>query len=211
MLPLTRQKALAFRITHIENMPWILANGMHCRSSNVFDPNYRNIGNRELIDKRSSRLVPIAPGGTLSDYVPFYFTSRSPMLLNIKTGRNVPAVPMRDIVVLATSLLRLTSDGVDFVFSDRHAYLNAARFSSELADLDRIDWQNLASSNFKYDPNDPEKMDRYQAEVLVHRQLPMSSVLGILCHGDEQREQVSRLVTNAGHGATVVTKPTYFF
>ena len=45
MSSLSPQKALIFRITHIENVPWILANGLHCRSSGVLDPNYRDIGN----------------------------------------------------------------------------------------------------------------------------------------------------------------------
>ena len=44
------------------------------------------IGNPDLIDKRTHRIVPAPPGGTLSDYVPFYFTLYSPMLYNIKTG-----------------------------------------------------------------------------------------------------------------------------
>jgi hypothetical protein len=211
MPPLTRSKALIFRITHIANVPWILANGMHCRSSNVFDPNYRNIGNPELIDKRSRRVVQIDPGGTLSDYVPFYFTSRSPMLLNIKTGRNVTAVPMSDIVVLATSLPKLVRDGIPFIFSDRHAYLNAARFSNDIEDLDRIDWQILAESSFGYDANDPGKMDRYQAEALVHRHLPISAVGGILCYSESRSHEVRQLVAAAGHTTSVLTKPSYFF
>ena len=129
----TQDKARIFRITHIDNVPWILAHGLACRSSGLFDPHYRNIGNPELIEKRTAREVPIPPGGTLSDYVPFYFTSRSPMLLNIKTGRNVPAVPMRDIVVLVTTLPHLEAQGISFVFTDQHAYLVAAHFSSDLS------------------------------------------------------------------------------
>jgi hypothetical protein len=86
MSSLTPERALIFRITHIDNVPWILSNGLHCRNSRSVDPHYREIGNRDLIDKRSHRVVPIVPGGTLSDYIPFYFTPYSPMLFNIKTG-----------------------------------------------------------------------------------------------------------------------------
>ena len=85
---LTAERAFIFRIVHRNNLPWILANGLHCRSSLVIDPHYVDIGNPDLIGKRNARAVPIAPGGTLSNYVPFYFTPRSPMLLNIKTGYN---------------------------------------------------------------------------------------------------------------------------
>lgn len=83
---LNPQKALIFRIVHIENVPWILDYGMHCRNSNTFDQKYISIGSEELIVKRSHREVPESPGGTLTDYIPFYFTPYSIMLYNIKTG-----------------------------------------------------------------------------------------------------------------------------
>jgi hypothetical protein len=43
------------------------------------DPDFRNIGNADLISKRETRQVPIPPGGMLSDYIPFYFTPWSPV------------------------------------------------------------------------------------------------------------------------------------
>jgi len=49
--------------------------------------------NPDLIDKRSRRVVDVTPGGTLSDYVPFYFTPYSIMMLNVMTGYNVKKVP----------------------------------------------------------------------------------------------------------------------
>jgi hypothetical protein len=83
---LNPEKALIFRITHRDNLPWILANGLHCANSGVRDPTFVPIGNRDLINRRASRTLPAPFQGTLSDYVPFYFTPFSPMLLNIKTG-----------------------------------------------------------------------------------------------------------------------------
>src|SRR3990172_2291633 len=105
MSSLNFEKALIFRITHIENVAWILENGLHCRSSGVRDPDYREIGNPDLISKRAHREVPIPPGGTLSDYIPFYFTPFSPMMLNIKTGYSgMKQTPMPDIVIFGSSL-----------------------------------------------------------------------------------------------------------
>jgi hypothetical protein len=86
---LTAENAYIFRITHNNNLPWILDNGLHCRNSHKQDPNFVNIGLVELIDKRKSWPVPVPPKGTLSDYVSFYFTPRSMMAYNIHTGRNV--------------------------------------------------------------------------------------------------------------------------
>ena len=124
-----------------DNIPWLLTNGLHCPNARVFHPDYVNIGNRDLIDKRTRRQVPVAPGGTLSDYVPFYFTPYTPMLLNIKTGRNgVIQRDPREIVIMITSIHKLAVDGRAYLFTDRHAYLNAADFYSDPADLaDKID------------------------------------------------------------------------
>ncbi len=83
---LNPRKALVFRIVHSDNAGWILSNGMHCSTSGCLDPDYRPIGNPEIIERRRTREVPIPPGGTLSDYVPFYFTPFSPMFYNIVTG-----------------------------------------------------------------------------------------------------------------------------
>src|ERR1035437_6684336 len=69
---LNPQKALIFRIVHRDNVPWILDHGLHCRNSGNVDPNYVEIGNPDLISKRNHHFVPKPPGGTLSDYVPFY-------------------------------------------------------------------------------------------------------------------------------------------
>ena len=87
--PLNSEKALIFRVAHRDNLPFILKNGLYAPGGHVLDPTYRNIGNVDLIGKRTRRVVPCGPGGTLTDYVPFYFTPYSIMLLNIHTGYNV--------------------------------------------------------------------------------------------------------------------------
>jgi hypothetical protein len=86
------ERARIFRIVHRDNLPWILDHGLHASNGQKFDENHRNIGNAELISKRTRRVVEVGPGGTLSDYVPFYFTPFSIMMFNIHTGYNVPRV-----------------------------------------------------------------------------------------------------------------------
>jgi hypothetical protein len=46
---LNPEKALIFRITHRNNLPWILANGLHCRNSNRLDSEFVSICNADLI------------------------------------------------------------------------------------------------------------------------------------------------------------------
>ena len=183
---ISAQRALLFRITHIGNVPWILKNGLHCKNTGILDPNFVTIGNPELISKRTSRDVPIAPGGTLSDYIPFYFTPFSMMMYNIHTGYGgIRRVRNADIVMMVTSFRMLVEQGVPAVYTDRHAYLRTACFFSSLNDLDMIDWPLMQARDFRRDDEDPGKTDRYQAEALIHIHLPVEFLSGIVCHGED--------------------------
>ena len=154
---LSAEKAFIFRITHIDNVRWIIHNGLHCRNGKR-DPSFVMIGQPGIIEHRNGRRVPVEPGGMLSDYIPFYFTPFSPMAYNIKTGVGVTAVESRDIVILVASLRRLTKHPeVRFLYTDRHAVLRLAAFRESLDDLDCIDWPRLQNRDFKRDNNDPEK------------------------------------------------------
>jgi hypothetical protein len=211
---LTPEKGWIFRITHIANVPWILDHGLHCRNSPERDLNHVDIGNPELIERRHRRPVPIPPGGVLSDYIPFYFTPHSPMLYNIKTGHSgIRQRPMSEIVILVSSLPALAAKNITFVFTDRHAYLQTAtqNFFSDLARLDRIAWALLQNRDFKRDAYDPSKFERYQAEALVHRHLPVTALAYILCHGDAQKAVLQAELDKRGQTLQVAVKPACFF
>lgn len=176
---LNAERARIFRITHRDNVPWILEHGLHAATSKVLDPNFKNIGNPDLIGKRAKREVTVGPAGTLSDYIPFYFTPFSIMMLNIHTGYNVKQVPNEEIVILVSSLHRIAELGIPFVFTDQHAYPVAASYFTDLNDLQHVDWDLLNSRDFKHDPDDPGKKERYQAEALIWKHLPAQGLLGI--------------------------------
>lgn len=155
---LNPEKALIFRIVHVANVPWILQHGMHCRSAANQDQNYVNIGSASLVDKRSRRVVPIPPGGTLSDYVPFYFTPFSIMTFNIKTGYGgITKRDNTDIIIFVSSIHRLRKLRLSFVFTNQHAYSIDTMFYSEIEDLQNIDWTLLQNRDFKTNDADPGK------------------------------------------------------
>ncbi len=111
------------------------------------------------------------------------------MLLNIKTGYNgIAKQSMSDIAILVSSLPYLKKQGIPFVFSDRHAYLKTARFSNDLADLDRIIWPALQIRDFKRD--DTDKVERYQAEALVHKHVPLNAIAGIACYDEASKDRI---------------------
>lgn len=209
---LNPEKALIWRIVHRDNLSWILRNGLHCKNSAVQDPGYVVIGNTDLIDRRSHRVVPVVPGGVLSDYVPFYFTPFSPMLYNIYTGRGeVPRRANEEICILVSSVHKVRILGLDFVFTDRHAYPPLARYFNDAASLGEIDWPLLQARNFKRNPDDPEQIERYQAEALVHRYMPISGLIGIICYTNAVKTDLDAQILGQGLQLDVRVMPQWYF
>lgn len=211
---LNSEKALIWRILHRANLPWVLQNGIYCGNSTVRSPTWVSIGNAELIDKRAVRPVPVPPGGTLGDYVPVYFTPFSVLLRSIHTGGTASSrclTPNADIVILVSSLRRVSELGLPFLFTDSHAYSDLASFYDDLAQLDRIDWPLLQRRDFKRDPEDPGKMERYQAEALVHHHVPLAALQGIVCHTDVVRADIESKMRTFGMALPVYTRPNWYF
>lgn len=207
------EKGLLFRITHRANLRWLLAHGVSCPNGASRDPNFVAIGNADLIACRARHHAPIPPGGTLADYVPFYFTPKSPMLLNIKTGyHGVTIRENAEIVILVSSCQTMAKKGVDMLFTDRHAYAATAYWTADQAELaSMIDWDILNRSDFARDEAYPDKRDRYQAEALAHHHVPPSALIGVGCVHDKQRSTIEDDVAAAGLDLRVVARPHWYF
>ncbi|OYV41641.1 MAG: hypothetical protein B7Z81_00690 [Acidocella sp. 20-61-6] len=212
-LTLTPQRGLLFRITHADNLPWLLANGLHAANGGKIDPNFIAIGNPDLISNRARRLVPISPGGTLADYVPFYFTPKTPMLLNIKSGYSgITQRENNEIVILVSSCEAMLKNGVPMLFTDRHAYTATAKWSANPDDLaEMIDWDILCRHDFARDDSYPDKMERYQAEALAYRHIPPAALLGIGFAGSACKARVEAQVHAAGLSVKAVHRPGWYF
>ncbi len=91
----TLDNILAFRITHIKNIPHILQYGITHRNSINNNPNYKEIGLQSLISKRETKEVIVRTKNkpeqsiVLGNFIPFYFGKLSPMLLKIQPGYGV--------------------------------------------------------------------------------------------------------------------------
>lgn len=209
---LNPEKGLIWRITHRHNLPWILANGLHAGNGGARSPDWVTIGNEELISRRGQRVVPVPPGGVLNDYIPFYFTPFSPMLYNIYTGRGgVKRVDNQDIVILVSSLYRVAELGLPFVFTDRHAYPVTANYYNDINRLKDVDWGILQRRDFQRDGDDPAKVERYQAEALVHGHVPIQALIGAICHTETVRRELHQLAASQGVQLDFHCRPDWYF
>ncbi len=113
--------------------------------------------------------MPCAPGGTVHDYVPFYFGYRSPMLLNLKTGRvagyNEGQEPL---IYLVSTCQNVAESGALFVFTEGHGAASYSEWFNDLRFLDRVDWGTVYERYWFSTLNDLDRQRRKQAEFLVH-------------------------------------------
>ncbi len=201
-----------YRITHYNNLPFILQNGLCCRNHAIQDPHYVNIGHRSLIDLRGRRPVPIAPFGVLNDYIPFYFTKRSPMLYLIHK-HNVPDYTgdQSEIIYLVTSVEKIGQANLNFVFTDRHAKLNIANFYNRVADLHDVDWNVIKSDRWNNTKSDFDRQERKQAELLVHQHVPIDVMLGIACYSDTILRIISQQIQQASLAIPTAIRRTWYY
>ena len=101
-----------YRMTHIENIPHILQYGIVHNSSPNRNPDFVSIGDKSLIDFRSTKSVNACGKNiVLGDFIPFYFGVRMPMLLVIQTGWNFveKARKAEEIVYVAIPLKKIVA------------------------------------------------------------------------------------------------------
>jgi hypothetical protein len=99
---------------------------------------------------------------------------------------------------------------VPFLFTDRHAYLTTAQFCDDLAMLGWIDWDLLRRRDFRKDPEDPAKVERYQAEALVYQHLPTSAMVGVVCYNTTVSDWVQAAANAQGCAIQVIAKSGWY-
>ena len=207
------ENAFVFRITHIDNVKWILENGLHCINSDIQDPNFISIGHKYLIKKRKQQEIP--SGGKLADYIPFYFTPYSPMLYAITEGnfKSVEHCKREEIVILTASLKTIAAkQDIKFTFTDQHAYLKSAEFYSSLDELKKIQWKILQDpQNFKKNYRNPKARELYQAEALIRGHLPLEYLRSMICYGEKQKRFVEEERDKSGANLKIVADPDCYF
>lgn len=209
---LNPEKALIWRIVHLKNIPWILDNGLYSGNSSIKSEEWVSIGNPELTEKRSKHVIPVGCGGFLNDYVPFYFTPFSVMMKNIHSGwGGIQRRENEDIVILVSSLYHLAEKDIPFVYSDSHAYYMWANFYTDLSDLNKIDWSIIQSRDFRRDPEDPAKIERYQAEALIHNHCPIEGLIGMVCYTKDIKESVDQEINQRGLDLKVHVRTNWYF
>lgn len=194
-----------FRMVHWHNIEYILTNGLCCKHHTKVDPNYISIGHQQLIVDREEYVVPIDGYGTLGDYIPFYFWGHSPMLYMIAKGlQGVKYYPQEDIVFIIVDSARITEDGFQYVFTDRHAKVKLANFSTNPSDLHKLRWDVIKAKDWRNTEDDFQRRDFKQAEFLVKNHIPVSYIDRIVVKNEAKKIEIEDIVRNLGLDIPVV-------
>jgi len=206
------KRILLYRITHYQNLEFILQNGLHCPNSQTQDPNYVNIGKKDIIGKRGAKPVRLDPSpGMIHEYVPFYFCYRSPMLGSIKEGNSDYKGSQEEIIYLVTDVKRIKEHGCEFVFTDGQALIAYSKFFDDESDFDKLDWDAIRSTQWGRNQRDNDKMRRKMAEFLVKVYVPTEALIGIAVMNQQMEQTVTQIVTQTGADIPVKVKTNWYF
>lgn len=211
---MTRRRGLLYHFTHISNVASIAAEGLF--SDAQIEASRRTpteVGHADVKRRRRNLAVPLAPGGWVADYVPFYFAARSPMLFIISKG-DVPTYSggQEEIVYLVTSTEKVVEERLPFVFTDRNAALRIAAYGNDLQDLDDyVDWDLMEGRMWNNTADELDRQERRMAEFLVHGHVPWSAFIGVAACNDDKCQQVEHALASVGAKVLVTPRPEWYF
>ena len=212
-MPIAIDKIWVFRIIPIQNLERVLRDGLYCKNAGKTDKGFVTIGSKEIIFQRDNRIVKCYPDTVVNDYVPFYFSVRTPMLYNIITGHGVPASPQKDIIYLCCKLSELATENFQWCFTDGNAAKKISKFSTNLANIKHLDWQSIKTTDFRDDntDGDEDRVRKKHAEILVKNHVPAEHINGIAVLNDETKEQVAAILEKLDLPIEIKIKKEFYF
>jgi len=182
-----------YHFTYIDNLEEIIKNGL--LSTNLKTKKgikHKDIANNEIQRRRSEMEVTCGPRGVIHDYVPFYFTKRSSMLLNVIKGKNVD---QEGIIYLAIPIEAVEDKSVVFSNSSANT-LTPPKFYSDATDLDKLNWDII--DKWVWVPSPERLKQEKMAELLIHDQVNFSDISFIVVWNSHVGDHVKKLLKNNG-------------
>ncbi|QXA21575.1 Uncharacterised protein [Lelliottia amnigena] len=182
-----------YHFTYFTNLEQIIKHGL-LSTNNKEKQNlaHENIANNDIQHRRSEMRVPCGPGGVVHDYVPFYFTKRSPMLLNVIKNKNID---QEGIIYLAVPIEVVEKSSVVFTSFSANT-LTPPDFYSDPADLKELNWDIITRQIWVPKPDSLKQQK--MAELLIHNRVLISDISYIVVWDAEIKQCVSNLLTNNG-------------
>lgn len=214
--PLTQPKI--YHITHVDNLASILVAGcLEADSRRKIQGGCQTtIGMTEIKKRRLHEIGVSCHSGTMvGEYVPFYFCPRSIMLYIIHMGNHPDLSHYHNG---QTPILHLQMDmetvinwadqyGIRWAFSDRNAGSFYADFYNNHRDLDHINWEAVASTDFR----DSMIKEGKQAEFLLHDTCPWHLVEKIGVVNEKMLDQVNTILMDSQYQTLTAVERSWYY
>ncbi len=203
-----------YHITHLDNLASIVERGsLLCDNVRAAQGvACQGIAHVHIKQRRARKLVPVAPGGTLADFVPFYFSPRSPMLYVIDRGGVEGYRGGQELVLhLVSSAEAVAGRGLRYCFTDGHAAMDISGFYVELGDLSKIDWVIMHARYWNDTNQDGDRSRRRQAEFLVHGTFPWDLITEIGVISSKVAALVTAALAGSTHQPTVAVHRDWYY
>jgi len=183
----------AYHFTHIDNLDSILKNGLLATSEkDRKEITHENIANMDIQSTRSqiaiSSELQLVRKYEVSEYlfdyhefVPFYFSERSPMLLSLSMLKNIDQERVIYFVIDCEKMLK-EKESCFFTDQSANRISDLPNLSNYEKDLDRLDWNAICDRRYRLD--DQTKHHK-MAEFLVHKQVFMRDVVKIITYAND--------------------------
>lgn len=174
-----------YHFTHIDNLNSIIQNGLlSTNTKKEYKIKHFDVANESIQHRRSEMRVTVGPRGTVHDYVPFYFASRSMMLLSLINNK---IVDQREIVFISISVQKILHE--DVIFTDASANTNLPpNFYENPKDLCKLNWELIDSQKWGRGTN--EELHARMAEVLIYQEVPVDWIDSFIVFDEEIENRI---------------------
>lgn len=193
-----------YYITHINNLPSILRNGiLSHRQVEKQGVQFTRIYNPEIVANREARTTP--DGKSLWDYANVYFQPRNPMLYKVITETS----EKKDIVIIGVTPQVVDTEGAFISLG------NAASLLSPILDVN----EGLQAINDEYWPiinsdwwkSEDGTKRKIMAECLIPNYIPPSQLHSIYVINQSVADKIRPVLKNFSLQTSVVIEPHMFF
>lgn len=203
-----------YHITHVDNLPAIIAEGGLWADSEMIARGgpAAPIGMSRIKTRRLS--LECLDGLMVGACVPFYLCPRSVMLYLLHRGNHSElgyTGGQGPIVHLEADLRRTVAwaegDARRWALSQANAAAFYTDFRTSLDELGDIPWSAIAASDWR----DPAVKEGKQAEFLVEKTFPWALVDRIGVHSQATLEHAARAVANAAHKPALEVRREWYY
>jgi hypothetical protein len=210
------QNPKIYHITHVENLPQMVDGLLWSDAERIRQGlNCQVVGMNEIKRRRLEELdVKCHPGTKVGEYVPFYFCFRSIMLYLLFQG-NHPELAYKGgerLIVHLEADLQATVEWANrnnkrWSFSNGNAGTRYTRFFCDAVELDVLDWQAIATTDWR----DPFVKERKQAEFLVEQSFPWQLIERICVIDNETAQRVEACLREADHRPAAIVMRSWYY